>query len=269
VRVFLSACAPANHAPPAPPRHTPSPAAVRACLALAALAATLAAKLAFPTLSARLLAARPGASPALCDPAVGCTPAQLAAKRAPRPLAAYAHHSLQAAWGKKPAEVELVDIVDAVLPAGARGAVVNLGARDGKTHDPTYPLFARGHPGAAFEGWDPVFPLLDANLGPFAETGVAIVHEYARPDTFAAKLAGAGVTPGNLDVLKIGARGGGGGGCMEGDGGRKGVARARTCLGLDAAPPCPCSPALTTAPLSLSLCPLFAFKKKNIRHRRL
>ena len=266
MRVFLSACAPANHAPPAPPRHTPSPAAVRACLALAALAATLAAKLAFPTLSARLLAARPGASPALCDPAVGCTPAQLAAKRAPRPLAAYAHHSLQAAWGKKPAEVELVDIVDAVLPAGARGAVVNLGARDGKTHDPTYPLFARGHPGAAFEGWDPVFPLLDANLGPFAETGVAIVHEYARPDTFAAKLAGAGVTPGNLDVLKIGARGGGGacGAWREVGGRERGWrARARTCLGLDAAPPCPCSPALTTAPLSLSLCPFFAFKKKK------
>lgn len=139
---------------------------------------------------------------ALCDPAVGCTPAQLAAKRAPRDLASYAHHSLQAAWGKAPADIELIDIVDAVLPAGTRGAVINLGARDGKTHDPTYPLFARGHPGAAFEGWEPVFPELDAHLGPFADR-VAIVHEYARPDTFAAKLAGAGVTPANLDILKV------------------------------------------------------------------
>jgi len=184
-----------------PPSHTRSSTPLRAALALAALAATFATKLAFPSLSARL------ATPSmLCDPAVGCTPAQLAAKRAPKPLASYAHHSLQAAWGRLPAEVELVDIVDAVLPAGARGGVVNLGARDGKTHDPTYPLFARGHPGAAFEGWEPVFPELDAHLGPFAP-GVAVVHEYARPDTFAAKLKEAGVTPANLDVLKIGERG--------------------------------------------------------------
>ncbi len=185
-------------------RILPSSVALRAALAVATLTAALAAKLAFPSIGL----GGGGHARALCDPAVGCTPAQLAAKRAPRPLGSYTHHSLQAAWGAAPADVELVDIVDAVLPRAAPGtrpgAVVNLGARDGRTHDPTYPLFARGHPGAAFEGWEPIFPALDANLGPFAGGGVAVIHEYARPDTFVAKLAGAGVTPANLDVLKIG-----------------------------------------------------------------
>ena len=176
--------------------------ALRSGLALAALAAALATKLVGVPSSGF---GRTSISP-FCDPTVGCTPAQLTAKRAPRPLPSYTHHSLQAAWGKAPAEIELIDIVDAILPPTPLGAVVNLGARDGKTHDPTYPLFSRGHPGAAFEGWEPIFPELDANLGPFEKSGVAIIHEYARPDTFAAKLADAGVTPGNLDVLKIGKR---------------------------------------------------------------
>jgi hypothetical protein len=180
---------------------THSTLALRSGLALAALATTMAAKLAWPGLQAALLPS----SSTLCDPAIGCTPAQLAAKRTPKPLDSYAYHSLQAAWGKSPADVELVDVVDAVLPKnGPLGAVVNLGARDGKTHDPTYPLFARGHPGAAFEGWEPIFEDLDANLGPFAPK-VQVVHRYARPDTFAAELAAAGVTPANLDILKIGA----------------------------------------------------------------
>ena len=77
-----------------------------------------------------------------------------------------------------------------------------LGAHDGKTHDPTYPLYQAGACGAAFEGYEPSLERFEANLAPFAPR-VKAIKEYARPDTFTAKLAGAGVTPANLDVLKI------------------------------------------------------------------
>ena len=77
------------------------------------------------------------------------------------------------------------------------------GALDGLTDDPTYPLFERGACGAAFEGDPLILDALEENLAPFRSHGVAIMKEYAHPATLPARLRAAGLTPANLDVLKV------------------------------------------------------------------
>ena len=78
-----------------------------------------------------------------------------------------------------------------------------IGALDGYTDDPTYPLFKRGACGAAFEGDELILDALEENLAPFRASGVAIMKEYAHPVTMPARLRAAGMTVENLDVLKV------------------------------------------------------------------
>lgn len=144
-----------------------------------------------------------GGDPRLCDPKIGCTPLQLAAKRR-TPLAAgrkHAFKSVQEAWGIP--SIDLIDVVDKVIGEKNLRCVVNLGALDGLTDDPTYPLFKRGACGAAFEGDELILDALEDNLAPFRATGVAIMKEYAHPVTMPARLRAAGMTADNLDVLKV------------------------------------------------------------------
>lgn len=94
-------------------------------------------------------------------------------------------------------------MVDKIIGEKNLKCVVNLGALDGLTDDPTYPLFKRGACGAAFEGDELILDALEENLAPFRATGVAIMKEYAHPVTMPARLRAAGMTVDNLDVLKV------------------------------------------------------------------
>ena len=236
--------------PPPPPPRRP-----RFLFAAAAAAAAFAV--------GRLVGSWPSKSfasdPRLCDPKVGCTPLQLAAKRL-TPLAAGRKHafgSVQEAWNSSTG-INLIDVVDRIIGEKDVKCVVNLGksfwrqpgpwppfssslaeffplhphfyplslillpfpflpflswhkpsqkkkkgALDGYTDDPTYPLFKRGACGAAFEGDELILDLLEENLALFRKNGVAIMKEYAHPVTMPARLRAAGITAGNLDVLKV------------------------------------------------------------------
>jgi hypothetical protein len=70
-----------------------------------------------------------GADPRLCDPKVGCTPVQLAAKRL-TPLAAGRKHafaSVQEAWNATVSGLDLIDVVDRVIGEKNLKCVLNLG----------------------------------------------------------------------------------------------------------------------------------------------
>lgn len=134
-----------------------------------------------------------------CDISQGCTIQQIAHKRRPKRTQ---HTSLREAWGKQ--HVELEDIVSILNKTQPITGVVNVGARDGKDHDPCYPLFAKGAYGAAFEGDTSMWPALDANLAAFPN--VKVVKEFVYPHSLPHKLVELGLAtsgPRALDVLKI------------------------------------------------------------------
>lgn len=84
------------------------------------------------------------------------------------------------------------------------GSVVNIGARDGKDHDPTYPIFASGAAGVVFEGDTTMWDKLTQNLGQYPQVKVA--KEFVFPHNISLRLVELGVSvtgPAALDVLKI------------------------------------------------------------------
>jgi len=96
-------------------------------------------------------------------------------------------------------------LVDTYLPSEERTKyLVNIGAQDGKKHDPTYPLLSAGYSGALFEGDQDYKEALYANVAalPTASDSVNISWGYLSLETAANRFEEAGVQK-VLDCLKV------------------------------------------------------------------
>ena len=104
-----------------------------------------------------------------------------------------------------PTSVSFPQLLEKLVPAAARNRfAINIGAADGKNHDPTYPLFRDlGYAGVAIEGSARVMGTLHANLAAVNSSGrLRVVHGFADPATIASVVTSAGA-PKDADVLKI------------------------------------------------------------------
>eukprot|EP00966_Prymnesium_polylepis_P096701 2240334-Prymnesium_polylepis.1 len=64
-----------------------------------------------------------------------------------------------------PSNYSFLALLHDFVPAAELGwFAVNIGAQDGKTYDPVYPLFAEGFGGIAFEGAEPYREKLNNHL---------------------------------------------------------------------------------------------------------
>ena len=104
-----------------------------------------------------------------------------------------------------PFEISFASALEHLVPTRDRVRyVISLGGHDGKTHDPTYELFARQHyRGVVIEGNEYLRDILYDNLGAVNATGGAqISFGFAQPSTIAAQLLALGA-PLEPDALKI------------------------------------------------------------------
>ena len=83
------------------------------------------------------------------------------------------------------------------------GYAINIGANDGVTHDPTYPLFAAGFAGIAVEGAEQFRHRLISNMAAVNKSRALTVDwGFAEPATIAQRLRRAGA-PSQPDALKV------------------------------------------------------------------
>lgn len=104
-----------------------------------------------------------------------------------------------------PADVSFEQLIDALVPVGRLSRyVINVGAKDGVLHDPTWGLFsARGYSGVEVEGGAPFRNRLYRNVARVNATGgVHVLWGYAEPDTIGGQLLSMG-SPRQPDALKI------------------------------------------------------------------
>ena len=97
-----------------------------------------------------------------------------------------------------------VRLLDQFVPAEQRDLfAVNMGARDGKFHDPVHPLFALGYGGIAMEGDSSMKETLQMNLREVnSSRRVYISWGFAAPADVVLRLKSMGAQS-SFDVLKI------------------------------------------------------------------
>lgn len=106
--------------------------------------------------------------------------------------------------GKYPGAPTFEVLLELFIPRSKRDMfVVNIGANDGKSHDPVYPLFKLGYRGIALEASEKYRKVLDDNLAAVnASAGVYGVIEPATPGRMPELFSELRV-PKHIDALKI------------------------------------------------------------------
>lgn len=97
-------------------------------------------------------------------------------------------------------------LLDQYVPQSERsGYLINVGAKDGKDHDPTYPLLYDGYDGILFEGDEDMKERLYSQIAAlphYKTTPPTISWGFLSPDTVIPRLAEGGARK-DLDALKI------------------------------------------------------------------